>query len=242
MSHLRIALVGDFDPKVTAHVAIEKCFDLQSQSRSPQIESVWVATESIVTGDRRALEGFSGFWCVPASPYRNTSGALWAIQFAREGDIPFLGTCGGFQHAILEYAHNMLGLMNAEHAEINPNAELPLLARVECSLVEVSQKIVVTKPGPFRDAYGADSGMEGFRCNYGLNPKFEHLFDKGQMEIAARSEEGEARGFQLRGHRFFVGTLFQPERRALKGELHPVVRAFFGVCAATQKKGNSNLR
>ena len=154
----------DFDPKVTAHVAIEKCFDLQSQSRSPQIESVWVATESIVTGDQRALEGFSGFWCVPASPYRNTSGALWAIQFAREGNIPFLGTCGGFQHAILEYAHNMLGLMNAEHAEINPNAELPLLARVECSLVEVSQKIVVTKPGPFHDAYGADSGMEGFRC------------------------------------------------------------------------------
>jgi hypothetical protein len=24
-----------------------------------------------------------------------------------------------------------------------------------------------------------------------------------------------------------VGTLFQPERRALRGELHPLVRAFF---------------
>ena len=236
----RIALIGDFDPAVTAHQAIEKCFALaaeraasppeQNRQRRPaaRIKPVWLGTESIVEGDRAGLQDFHGFWCVPASPYRNTAGALWAIRFAREGRVPFLGTCGGFQHALLEYARNVLGLSNADHTEMNPSAELPLLVRLHCSLVEASQNIVVTAPGPFRDAYGADSGLEGFRCNYGLNPDLEDLFKTGPMQIAARSAEGEARGFQLLGHPFFVGTLFQPERRALKGELHPIVRAFFG--------------
>ena len=60
----------------------------------------------------------------------------------------------------------------------------------------------------------------------------EHLFKDGAMQIAARSAEGEARGFQLRGHRFFIGALFQPERWALEGELHPIVKAFFAAGGA----------
>ena len=236
MQHARIALVGDFAPGITAHLAIEKSFAVAGEFGSSLIEPVWLSTESIVYGDDRALHGFSGFWCVPASPYRHTTGALWAIQFARERDVPFLGTCGGFQHALLEYARNVLGLSNAEHAEMNPGAPFPLLARLQCSLVEAEQTILITQAGAFRDAYGADSGEEGFRCNYGLNPKFEHLFKDGSMQIAARSVEGEARGFQLRGHRFFIGTLFQPERRALEGTVHPLVMAFFSACA---KENNS---
>jgi len=229
--HARIALVGDFDPGVTAHRAIVQCFARGADCAAFELEPIWVATESIVPGNSEVLKSFSGFWCVPASPYRNTAAALWAIQFAREHDVPFLGTCGGFQHALLEYARNVLGLADAQHAESDPEAALPLLTYLECSLVEAAQQIRVAGDGPFRDAYGADSGMEKYRCRYGLNPKFEHLFKAGPMQIAARSVEGEARGFELRGHRFYLGTLFQPERRALEGELHPIVKAFFGACS-----------
>ena len=34
-------------------------------------------------------------------------GVLSAIRFARETGRPFLGTCGGFQHALIEYARNV---------------------------------------------------------------------------------------------------------------------------------------
>jgi len=68
--------------------------------------------------------GFDGFWCVPASPYRDIDGALRAIRFAREQRRPFLGTCGGFQHAVLEYARNVLGWADAEHGELAPNAHV----------------------------------------------------------------------------------------------------------------------
>src|ERR1044071_2228514 len=183
MADRRIALIVDFDPHVTAHAAIEQCFKLIREKKELPMEPVWFPTERITPTTALEQEGFTGVWCVPASPYRRTEGALQAIQFARENNIPFLGTCGGFQHALLEYARNVLGLKEAAHAEIDPKAPLPFVTRLRCSLVEAAQLIVVTEPGPFRDAYGADSGVEGFCCSYGLNPKFEHLFKEGPMQI-----------------------------------------------------------
>ena len=182
----RIALVGDFNPPVLAHRAIDTCFTLARASGSPPVEPVWVATEKVAPGDAGIFEGYRAIWCVPASPYRNTDGALWAIRYARENKVPFLGTCGGFQHAVLEYARNVLGLKTAAHAETEPTAPLLLLARMSCSLVEQTRKIVVAPGSPFRELYGADSGQEGFHCSFGLNPEFEHLFQNGPLEIAAR--------------------------------------------------------
>ena len=76
-------------------------------------------------------------------------------------------TCGGVQHALLEYARNVLGLKEAAHAEINPDTGFPLLQQMECSLVEKSQRIVLVSGTGFEKIYGADSGLEDFHCRYG---------------------------------------------------------------------------
>jgi len=233
MNRAQIAVIGDFDAEKIAHQAIEACFRLAQDSTSLPVERTWIATQSIVPGEEGAFRNFQGIWCAPGSPYRNTEGALWAITYARTRATPFLGTCGGVQHALLEYAHNVLGLKEADHAEINPATDFPLLQRMQCSLVEKSQRILVVSGTQFAKRYGAESGLEDFHCSYGLNPKFEHLFRGGPLEIAARSDNGEVRAVTLRGHPFFVGTLFQPERKALTGALHPLVNAFFATCAAT---------
>src|SRR5260221_5171038 len=62
-------------------------------------------------------------------------GALRAIRCAREREVPFFGSCGGFQHALIEYTRDVLGLAEAGHAESNPSAALPLIAPLTCSLV-----------------------------------------------------------------------------------------------------------
>lgn len=233
----RIALVGDYNPQVLAHQAIQRSFELGKEA-GLLIEPAWTGTETVKPGDDSALKQFRGIWCVPASPYRNTDGALWGIQFARTSGVPFLGTCGGYQHALLEYARNVLGLKEADHAEINSQASLPLLSRMQCTLVEKSQKVFVTSSGRFREIYGADAGIEGYHCSYGLNRAFEHLFNGSELEVVSRSEDGEARAVMLRGHPFFVGTHFQPERAAMKRSLHPVVHAFFEACAQQGKGRN----
>jgi CTP synthase (UTP-ammonia lyase) len=114
-----IALIGDYDPEVTAHRAIPLAVELASRETEPT-GVTWLSTEALVSTPDDALFRYAGFWCVPGSPYKNMEGALRAIRFAREQERPFLGTCAGFQHALIEFARSVLGLLDADHQESNP--------------------------------------------------------------------------------------------------------------------------
>src|SRR5688572_1797490 len=103
----RIALIGDYSPDVPAHHAIPIALDLARAELSASIDWEWVATRQLSDAPRD-LAGFSALWLVPGSPYENTDGALAAVRLARESKHPFLGTCGGFQHALIEFARNVL--------------------------------------------------------------------------------------------------------------------------------------
>lgn len=81
------------------------------------------------------LARFGAIWCVPGSRYASTAGALAAIRFARERSLPFLGTCGGFQHTPPEHARSYFGVEHPAHAEILPDALDPVITQLTCSLV-----------------------------------------------------------------------------------------------------------
>jgi CTP synthase (UTP-ammonia lyase) len=71
------------------------------------LDAYWIPTPDAGTS---ALDGFDAIWVVPGSPYASAGGAITAVRAARERAIPFLGTCGGFQHALLEHARDVCGL------------------------------------------------------------------------------------------------------------------------------------
>jgi len=188
----------------------------------------WVATDSIVEGF--PFDGFDGLWCVPASPYRSMVGALRAIQHARQAAMPFLGTCGGFQHALVEYARNVLGWADAEHGETTGVGRL-LITPLTCALVETRAAVRLRRDSRLAAFYGRDEISENYRCSYGLNPSFAEELLGGALRASAHDLDGEVRAVELDGHPFFVATLFQPERSALAGNPAPLVEAFVGACA-----------
>lgn len=217
----RIALVGDYKPSAIAHQAIPCALDFVSRTNSEPVSYDWKHTATL-----GPLDGYHGVWCVPASPYANEVAALRAIQWARENKVPFLGTCGGFQHAILEFARNVLGLANAQHAETADDDSCLVISRLACSLVEVEQPVFAVPDTRMADWYGMEAVRFGYHCNFGLNPAFEQRLEDAGMRTIARDTAGDVRAMQLDGHPFFVGTLFQPERQALSGIAPPIVQAF----------------
>jgi CTP synthase (UTP-ammonia lyase) len=221
---VQIALIGDYNPTVTAHIAIPKALELSSQFLNVDLEHHWLGTETIK--DEKMLEPFNAIWCVPASPYKNTNGALKAIQFARENAVPFLGTCGGYQHALLEFAHNVLNYQEADHAETNPDATMPLVAPLSCALVEMADSVALRAGSRLAEIYGENRVTEMYRCRYGLNPEYVSLFENSGLVISAVDENDEPRAMELTTHPFFIGVGFQPERSSLKSETHPLITAF----------------
>ncbi len=230
-----IALIGDYSPEIPAHQAIPLALKLAARSASGPIEWVWISTRDLSLPD---LEKFDAIWVVPGSPYQDMARVLESIRWSRVNQRPFLGTCGGFQHALIEFSRNVLGLKQADHAESSPHSDIPVVSRLACTLVE-KKEIVRFLPGSrLREIYGVQAIDEGYHCNYGLNPQFRERLERAGMCFSAENENGAARAVELPSsiHPFFIGTLFQPERAALVGATPPLALALVKAAARQSKK------
>lgn len=224
---LLIGLVGDQNPEVTAHRAIPIALQLAAKKLDVNIIPRWLPTQdvnSLIEDD--GISKFDALWFVPASPYRDTNGALRAIQVAREELIPTLGTCGGFQHMAIEFAQNELGLANADNAEINPHTTMPLIAPLSCALIEVEGSIEFSPDSTIANIYKQLHTTEKYHCSFGLNSEYRHIFEDTSIKICGTDENAEPRALEHKEHPFFIGVAFQPERSALQERRHPLITAF----------------
>jgi len=220
---VRIAIIGDYNAAVKAHQGIPRALALSGEG---SCRWEWLHTTTISDAPEEQLAGFHGVWCAPASPYANTRGALEAIRFARENRRAFLGTCGGFQHALLEYAGAVWGVANAAHAELEPEAADPVIAPLACSLVEKAGEVRFEPGSRLAGIYGTPAATEEYHCSYGLSENYSRRLASGSLRVGARDAAGEVRAVELDDHPFFIATLFQPERSGLSDRKHPLVNAF----------------
>ena len=153
-------------------------------------------------------------------------GALKAIQFARENDYPFIGTCGGFQHAVIEYAQNKLGLNDVQHAEYDPSASNLFITALSCSLIGETRKIFINKSSMIYKFYNKIEVEERYNCNFGLNPNYQKLIDENGFKVVGTDGKGEARILELPRNNFFVATLFQPQLSSLSTNPHKLIIAY----------------
>jgi len=249
---IRLAIIGDFDRAVTAHEGIDTSLARIQQTSWPDLSWEWWHTSLLPECPQHVPEVIGvpdGVWCTPASPYAKTEGALAAIRYARETETPFLGTCGGLQHAVLEFVRNVLGDADAKHAEMDPAAQLLAITPLTCELVEVSAPIEGVPGTRLGALYAGGGDREEYHCSFGINPDYLGRLEARGFRCTARDEQGEVRALEHSSHPFYVATLFQPERRALRAgvgvgpdgqpaidaiEVHPLVTQF--VEAASEKR------
>ena len=228
---VRVALVGDRSDVVTAHRAIPRALALASDATGVEVTGVWVHTATI-RDPAADLAGCDAVWAVPATPYASMAGALAAIRFARESRRPLLGTYGGFQHLLIEFARNVCGAAAADHAESSPGGHELVVTPLTCSLVEESGDIAFTPDSRLHAIFNGRTTHEGYHCRYGLNPAWRARLEAAGLRFTGFDAAGDVRAGELPAHPFFIGTLFQPERSGLRGERHPLISAFVAAAAA----------
>ena len=224
----RIALVGDRSANVRAHARIPGLIDALLRRDSVALDPYWIATPDAVEAD---LAGFDAIWIVPGSPYESAEGAIRAARVARQEGIPLLGTCGGFQHALLEYARDVCGLVEVENAEVTPDAEHQLIVPLECSLMGHEEAVMIAPGTLAARICGAGRRVERYHCNFGLNAEYLETLTDGGLRFTGFDDTGNVRIMELPGHPFFIGTLFQPELQGDGTQPHPIIAAL-GTAAA----------
>ncbi len=188
-----IALVGDYSPEILAHRAIPEALALAGAD----VTWSWISSGDIRNASAD-LAGFAAIWLVPGSPYINMQGTLDAARFARKTQRPFLGTCGGFQHCLIDFARELPGLGDADHAETSPQSKHLVITALSCSLVEKSGEISLIPGSQLHAIYGVETIVEGYHCNYGLNPEWRPALENAGLRFSAFDTSGDVRALEFR--------------------------------------------
>ena len=178
-------------------------------------------------------------------------GKIMAIQFAREHKIPYFGLCYGMQLMTIEYARNVLGLVGAHTAEIDPKAphliidimpdqKAKLAAGNYGGSMRLGQYVAKLAKGSVAAAAYEAAGWtkkgasapaikERHRHRYEVNPKYVDRIRAGGLVFSGTSPDGtlcEIAELPRDKHPFFLGTQFHPEFLARPLSPHPLFTAF----------------
>ncbi len=218
-----IVALGDRDPTYLTHREIDAALALFPA----EARAAWIATDSAGAGELREA---SGVWLLPGTPYRAAGAAFAAIRHCLDTGLPFLGTCGGFQHAAVELARTLAGVADAAHAESDPDAAEPVVSRLACSLYGEVRTVTPRSGTRFAEICGAEP-FEGFHyCGYGLAPAYVEPLERAGVVVGATAPDAGVEAIELPDHPFFLATAFQPQVGASEtGQLGPLLEAFIAA-------------
>lgn len=248
---LKVGLIGDQLPEYrrAQHAAVVM-LERAAEALRVRAEINWIATPSLEGAEVEARLGpMDALWASPGSPYLSLEGALRGIRFARERGWPLLGTCAGFQHIVLEYARNVMGIADAAHEEYAPAAGTLLLTALVCPVAHQTLKISLLPESFPARVYGRTEIEEYYYCTFGINPAFRGEVDASGLKVVGKDQDGEPRVLQLPEHRFYVATLFVPGASYTEGVVelegaHPLVRALLlaGIAFREEKAADAGAR
>jgi CTP synthase len=175
---------------------------------------------------------------------RGVEGKMLAISAAREGGIPFLGVCYGFQMAAIEFARNVLALPQANTTEVEPHTPDPVVCLLEDQKTLATMggtmrlgalKVTLTEESRIAQMYGRTEVFERHRHRYEINPAYLDRFREHGLRVTGRSFDGRVEVLELADHPFFLGVQFHPEFLSRPEAPHPLYLEL--VKAALARKG-----
>ncbi|KKM67792.1 hypothetical protein LCGC14_1467570 [marine sediment metagenome] len=217
---LKLAVIGDFNPKSETHLATNKAILHSKALLKCELDSIWVHS---VDATAEIISQFDGFLIAPGGPFKNMENIIYSIQYARENDLPCLGTCGGFQHIMLEYARNILGLKSAQHEEYDPNSSELFITKLSCSLKGREMELDLVPGSKVASLYGKKQVTEKYYCNFGVNPNYLEIIKNGPINIVGSDRKGEIRIVEYPDHAFIIGTLYVPQVQSINSTPHPLI-------------------
>jgi CTP synthase (UTP-ammonia lyase) len=237
MPRPRIGIIGEFQPKFAPHTAIGTSVE---HAQSADLSGLPITLEWISTTDAEhisddQLATYAGWWIAPGSPYRSIDGALKVIRYAREHDVPLLGTCGGYQHLVLEYARNVVGFPDAAHAEYDPYASNLFITALSCSLMGQTMTVLLNENTTAARLYSSDTVTEKYYCNFGLNLDHLPALVSAGLVVSGTDQDVEPRILELPNLRYFVATWFVPQTSSTPDAPHPLIAGL--LRAATNNSG-----
>lgn len=224
---LRLGIIGDYNQQHESHRATDRCIPLAESHLDVEVKATWIPTREVSAADLQSFDAL----IVGTGIYEEREPVFHALRIAREKGIPTLAMCGGFQHMMIEYARNVLGLKEVGHAEFDPDLTDHIIVPLQCSLRGQEAGVSIAQDSQVGRLYQSDRSTENFYCSFGIAPRYEEKLRSSALRFVGHDDEGQTRITELPGHPFFIGTLFVPQAWALKGFSHPLIGGLLKVAS-----------
>lgn len=244
---VKIGMVGKYVELHDSYISVNEALKHGGISTRSAVDIHWIDSETLEGDDvdiDAILGDMDGILVPGGFGSRGIEGKIRAAKYARENNIPYLGICLGMQIAIIEFARDVLGLADANSAEINPEITYPVID------IMPEQKAVEEMGGTMRlgqypcvinpeskayELYGASMIYERHRHRYEVNNDYrEELLNAGVIFAGTSPDNHIVEMIELKNHPWFVACQFHPEFKSRPNKPHPLFRGF--VTAAANKK------
>ena len=244
-NEVSIGLIGKYVELQDSYKSILESFIHAGSVNSVKVNVHPIHSESInKTNVKSLMSNLDGVLVAPGFGDRGIEGKIISIEYARVNDIPFLGICLGMQMAVIEYARNVIGLINANSTEMDYHTKHPVISLME-DQVNVEKKGGTMRLGSWKceiskgtlthDIYKKNVIKERHRHRYELNFNYIESLTKSGMVFCGKNPETDlVEIIELPDHSWFIGVQFHPEYQSTVDKPHPLFKSF--IKAATNKK------
>lgn len=235
---VRIGLVAKYLDNEDTYFCVVESLRFAAWQQKVNLDLAWIDSEKLEQEGTDSLKSYDGLVVPGGFGTRGLGGKIAAARFALDNKIPYLGLCLGLQMAVIAAARKA-GITNATTAEINPNAEHPVIYIMEgqvgkestggtmrlgnypCKLVEGSLAAKV---------YGTTDIVERHRHRYEVNQAYRESIEAGGLRLSGFSPDGRlVEMVEAADHPYFIATQAHPEFLSRPNRPHPL---FKGLVAA----------
>jgi CTP synthase len=243
---VEIGVFGKYDNCDEAYMSLKEALIHAGIANDVKVNVRWIKAEDLEKyKDNRGLakhfEGLHGIIVPGGFDSRGIEGKIKAIQYVREKKIPFLGICLGLQCAVIEFARNVLGHVDAHSLEFNKDTKNPVIHFVE-GQEGLEKKSATMRLGAYdcdlvkdslaMELYGTKLVKERHRHRYEVNPEYISQFEAKGFKVSGKnpgSDLIEMMELDRNLHPYFIGTQAHPE---FKSRLTAAAPLFRGLIAA----------
>lgn len=244
-----VALVGKYTQLHDAYLSVAESLKHGAVANHSSINIKWILSDDVTKENvAELLKDVSGIVVPGGFGDRGVEGKIYAIRYARENNIPFLGLCLGMQLALVEYARNVIGFEDAHSAELNPATTHPIIhlmpeqdgiEDIGGTLRLGSYPCVLDENSKAYKLYGEKVIHERHRHRYEVNNYYRNEFLKNDIKLSGLSPDGRiVEMMELTSHPWFIGTQAHPEFKSRPNKPHPLFRGFVEAALTFSREKN----
>lgn len=238
VNKVTIHLVGKYIELQDAYLSVLESLKIAGYENNVLVDIKWICATDVTIDNYESLFKNAQAILVPGGfGERGIEGKIFAVKYARENKIPFLGLCLGMQVSAIEFARNVCNLKDANSTEFNLQTKNPIFDLIKDNQIKNkdiggtlrlgSYKATLKPNSLVSKLYGKNEIWERHRHRYEFNNQYLKIFSKNGMIASGNHLNQElVEILELENHPFFVGTQFHPEFTSIPNQPNPLFNGF----------------